>query len=37
MAAEHPDEYWRAVALGIEAENQKAKVYVTHLPSLGVA
>lgn len=37
MPAEHPPEYWQAVARGLEAESQKAAVYVTHPPSLGVA
>jgi hypothetical protein len=37
MAATHPDAYWKAVALGIEAENRKATVYIKHDLSLGIA
>jgi Domain of unknown function (DUF6602) len=31
------EEYWRAIALGMEAENRKAALFVRHGPSLGVA
>jgi hypothetical protein len=37
VAANHPEAYWRAVAKGLEAESEKASLYVTHRPSLGVA
>ena len=37
MAANHPKEYWQAVAKGLEAESEKASVYVTHALSLGIA
>src|SRR6266852_4946966 len=37
MPAEHPYDYWKAVALAIEAENAKAKIYVAHDASLGTA
>ena len=31
------EEYWKAVAQGIDAENRKAALFVRHRPSLGVA
>jgi hypothetical protein len=37
MPANHPEAYWQAVAKGLEAESEKAAVYVTHGASLGVA
>jgi hypothetical protein len=37
MPADHPEAYWQAVARGLEAESEKAAVYVTHGGSLGVA
>jgi hypothetical protein len=37
MPADHPEAYWQAVAKGLEAESEKAAVYVTHGASLGVA
>jgi hypothetical protein len=37
MPSEHPEAYWKAVAKGLEAESEKAAVYVSHNPSLGVA
>jgi hypothetical protein len=37
VAADHPPEYWRAVAQGLEAESQKAAIYVKHALSLGIA
>jgi hypothetical protein len=37
MAADHPPAYWQAVAKGLEAESEKAAVYVTHALSLGIA
>lgn len=37
-AALHPqDRYWQAVAKGIDAENEKASIFVKHHQSLGVA
>ena len=37
MPLDHPVEYWQAVARGLEAESQKAAVYVRHAASLGVS
>lgn len=33
----HPDDFYRAIGLGIDAENRKASVYITHGASLGTA
>lgn len=30
-------EYWRAVARGIDAEDEKASIFIRHRPSLGIA
>jgi hypothetical protein len=37
MTVGHPSEYWTALALGIDAENKKAEIYVSDDHSLGVA
>ena len=37
MPANHPDAYWQGVSQIIEGESMKARAYVTHAQSLGIA